>query len=126
MSRLWIVGAAWLALCAPATAQNNFLAEADDIPLAPGLEETVFGAAFAGADGRLLETTAAGEGSAAAVRAFYLAAMPPLGWSLAPGEEGPLLFQRGREQLLIAIDSEGPRVTARYRLTIRGAAMALD
>ena len=106
--------------------QPSFLAEAEDVPLPPGLEETVFGAAFAGADGRLVETTAAGETTAEAVRGFYDAAMPPLGWAAIPRSDGPQVFQRGRERLTISLVQEGPRVHVRYRLVSRAASMALD
>jgi hypothetical protein len=114
-------------LAVPAWAQQPaFLAEAEDVPLPPGVEETVFGASFAGADGRLVETTADGETTAEAVRSFYDSAMPPLGWGAIPRTDGPQVFQRGREQLTIHIAQEGPRVHVRYRLVSRAASMALD
>lgn len=84
------------------------------------------GAAFAGADGRLVETTASGDATAESVRDFYQSALPPLGWSAVPRQHGPMVFQRGRERLMIFVASEGPRVRVRYRLVSRAASMALD
>ena len=113
-------------LASPVYAQGGFLREADDIPLAPALEEAADGAAFTGAAGRLLALTASGAATGADVRAFYEAAMAPLGWSQPPGSDGPLVFQRGRERLTITIVANGAVVQVRYRLVTRGASMALD
>lgn len=128
MSRLLSAACALVfLLAAPALAQSaRFLSDAEDVPLPPALAEGAVAASFAGAEGRLLETDAEGEMNAAEARAFYVAAMPALGWAQSPDPEGPLVFLRGRERLQISFTQEGARLHARYRLVSRSASMALD
>lgn len=108
-----------------AEAQTRFLAEADDIPLPDALTEAADrGATFTSSDGRLIEAHASGATSASDVRAFYVAAMPTLGWSQPPGD--PLVFRRGRERLTIGITEQGALVDVNFRIVASAASLALD
>jgi hypothetical protein len=108
-----------------AIAETRFLAALDDMPLAPGLTETP-GAAFAfeGREGRILAARASGAADAEAVRAYYDAALPSLGWAKSEGEA--LSFQRGRERLTVALDAKADgKLDVRFTLVVQPAARAL-
>lgn len=109
---------------APAHAETRFLAAFDDVPLAPGLIERADAAfAFATSEGRIAETSAAGQGGEDAARAWYAEALPALGWA----RQDDLTFVRGRERLTLAFatGSDGA-LTVRFRLIARPASLALD
>jgi len=111
-----------------AQAETRFLAAFDDVPLAPGLSERADAAfAFASGEGRIAETSAAGQGGEAAVRAWYAEALPALGWARQNPSEDDLTFVRGRERLTLAF-ATGPdgALTVRFRLVARPASLALD
>ena len=93
-------------------AAADFFASIDDLPLAPGLTEVVEGGvAFDTPAGRIVTAVATGNASLDAVRAFYLKAMPPLGWSLTQGGA----YSRDGEVLNLQLKAKGSVV----RLVIR-------
>lgn len=111
-----------------AHAQTAFLSAFDDVPLPPGLQERVgAGYAFASDLGRIEEADAAGPAEEGAVRTYYRAALPALGWSLEVDDGAGLAFARGRERLTLAFrrGSDGA-LAVRYRLVTRTASLALD
>ena len=70
----------WLPL-ARVHAQAVFLSGIADLPLMPGLaEQFEAGLVFDNQDGRIVRATAIGRLQAAAVRRYYRAALPALGW----------------------------------------------
>ena len=118
-----------LMFSAPALADARFFSAIDDLPLAPGLSETRGGFAFDGPEGRIIGARAAGAATPDAVRAFYAASLPALGWSLAPepsADAGSLHFVRGRERLTLAISEAGSGALIEARLVIRPASMSVD
>jgi len=119
---------ALVALAAPAEAQTRYLTGADDVPLPQGFAERGADVAFAGEGGRLLEARASGPGAAEAVRAFYAAALPPLGWSQAPSLAAgdALSFRRGRERLTIEIAPAGANLDLAFRLAATPAQFDAD
>ena len=69
---------------ASATAQQaaRFLSVMEEMPLMPGLVEVVDAAVtFDGPSGRIIEAFVAGSVQVDAVRAFYAATLPQLGWA---------------------------------------------
>lgn len=114
-----------LICAAPAFAETRFFAAVEDLPLAPGLAETSAGFSFSGADGRIIVAEAEGRVAPGAVRDFYLAALPALGWSFSPGGDG-FAFRRGRERLTLFVSPRvgGSRIDA--RLVVAPAAMSGD
>ena len=94
-----------------AVAGGAFLAEVDDLPLAPGLTEIPGGTLFDTAAGRIVEATARGTGDASAVRAFYAETLPGLGWSAV----GTGVYVREHERLRIAI-AAGPELVVHFSL----------
>jgi len=116
MSRAVRFGAFWLALTlltAQAMADNAaFLAEVDDLPLAPGLVEQPGGTLFDSPQGRIVEATAQGSMLEAEVRTFYDEALPQLGWTRV----GPDAYRRDKEILRFEIATEGMRITVHFSL----------
>ncbi len=120
-----------LALATTAHADTRFLAVLDDVPLAPGLTERIDSTfTFAAPEGRIAETTAIGATEEGAVRAYYRAALPALGWAL-DGDAAVMTFARGRERLTLVFvrasqgGSDGA-LSVRYRVIARPASLALD
>lgn len=112
---------------AVAHSEPRFLQTLDDIPLAPGLQErAAAGFDFATPEGRISEVEAAGAGDEDAVRAYYRAALPALGWALAE-DQARMEFIRGRDRLQVSFGqgSDGS-LEVRYRVISRPASMALD
>lgn len=90
-----------------ATAAQRYLADVVDLPLMPGLWEVPeAGMVFDKPQGRIVEAEARGEETAAAVRAYYADALPPLGWRA-----------EGRAQQDAATHGEGRRAVARLPWT---------
>lgn len=117
MSRFAFLAA--LAVATPIAAQTEYFAEIDDLPLPPGFAtEAAAGTLFAVDGSRLVIMQAAGAASPAAVRDFYLASLPELGWALSPGGDA-LVFQRGREQLTLDIATEAQGSRLRVELVQR-------
>ena len=117
-----------IALAQPAWAETRYFAEIEDVPLAPGLAETQAGVGFASERGAILTAAAEGRGASAGVRAFYEAALPPLGWSQSPpsAQSGEMVFQRGRELLSLRIEARDGQVRLSVRLVERPASMRVD
>lgn len=103
-------------------ADGAFLAEVDDLPLAPGLVEQPGGTLFDAPQGRIVEANAEGKASADAVRAFYEKVLPQLGWN----SEGDLAFAREKERLKIEIDGSRTPVAVHFAITPRAKADAAD
>ena len=118
--------AAIAVLAAPAIAEAQFFAAIADLPLAPGLSESAAGFGFGGDRGRLIMAEAEGDAAPEAVRAFYLATLPALGWSHSPEGEGMLVFLRGRERLTLSIGGEDGRTRLSARLAMLPAPMRPD
>jgi len=104
-----------LAALAPfmALAGESFLAELEDLPLAPGLTELPGGLLFDSADGRIVEAQAKGEVPADQVRHFYESTLVQLGWQPV----GPLQFRRDNEILKIAINEKAQPLSVHFTLT---------
>ncbi len=99
-----------------AGAGDAFLAEIEDVPLAPGLTETPGkGMAFDSPTGRIVEAAASGAVDAKQVGRFYAETLPQLGWQ----EAGPMTFKRDTETLRITVEpGHGPApLTVRFNLT---------
>lgn len=108
-----------LVLAAPALAEARYFSVIDDVPMPPGFTEVAASADdFSGPGGRILLSEAEGAGSDGAVRDFYEAALPQLGWAVSPQPNGALVFQRGREQLSFTLDSADGRTLLGVRLVV--------
>lgn len=118
MSRF--VSALALVCAAPAFAETNYFASIPDLPIAPGLRETLAGAAFNGLRGDLVMAAAEGSASSADVERFYMESLSGLGWSYlpAPREEG-LTFVRDRERLVLRMDARDGATHLDVRLIVR-------
>ena len=90
----------FLAIGCAAWAGQGYLAEFEDLPLAPGLTEQQGGMLFETPTGRIVEAFASGELSAAQAQAFYQQALPQLGWELQ-ADGG---YKRDNEFLRIDMD----------------------
>lgn len=104
MLRIRIIPAvvtACLLASASAGAAESFLAEYEDLPLAPGLTETPGGMLFDAPNGRIVEAQASGDVPAQQVEHFYAQTLPQLGWTAAGGP----IFRRDNEVLRIDVDS---------------------
>lgn len=91
----------------------DFFQSVDDLPLAPGLTETVDeGVEFDSPAGRIVTAVASGDVPPEAVQAFYRKALPGLGWVLSPGGA----YRRDGEMLTILLESTGKTVKLRVRV----------
>ena len=91
----------------------EFFRSIDDLPLAPGLTEVVEeGVEFESPAGRIVTAVAGGDTRPGAVRTFYRKALPPLGWSLAPGGT----YRRDGEVLTMRLETVGKAVKLRIRV----------
>jgi hypothetical protein len=96
-----------------AQAAEAFLSVADDIPLMAGLAENTDAATvFDKPAGRIVTAEASGAVAIAAVKQFYAATLPQLGWQPA----GDSQWRRDAEQLRLGISSAGGRVTVRFEI----------
>ena len=96
-----------------ARAAEAFLSVADDIPLMAGLTENTDAATvFDKPAGRIVTAEASGPVQAAAVRQFYAATLPQLGWQPA----GDNLWRRDAEQLRLSYASAAGRLTVRFEI----------
>ncbi len=108
---------ALLVLAAPASpvaAQGpTFLADVDDLPLAPGLvEDANERVAFDKPEGRIVQAVARGRADPAGVRAFYAETLPALGWQ--PRNEQS--WTRGTETLRLKLDITDGVVVVRFAI----------
>ncbi len=96
-----------------AHAAAGFLSIAEDVPLMPGLAENADAAAvFDKPSGRIASTEAKGAVTAQAVRQFYAATLPQLGWTRQNSEE----FRREKEQLRLGFAGRDGALTVRFEL----------
>lgn len=104
------ISGAWAADPRPAA---GFLSIAEDVPLMPGLAESPDAATvFDKPAGRIANTEAKGAVAAAAVRQFYAATLPQLGWeTLAPER-----YRREAEQLRLSFTGRDGALTVRFEL----------
>lgn len=115
-SATWKAALAALALLLAAgpaaAADGRFLRGVDDLPLMPGLTENAdAGMEFDAPGGRFVEAVASGAVSAEAVRAFYAATLPQLGWTRTA--EGH--YAREDERLRLDVSpAAGGGVTVRF------------
>lgn len=78
----------------------RFLSVMTEMPLMPGLIEAPDAAVeFDGPSGRIVEALATGELDVEAVKAFYAAALPQLGWTPL----GPGVYRRDAEILSLSV-----------------------
>jgi hypothetical protein len=97
------IGAAIVAV-APAHAAD-FLKAIDDVPLAAGLVEQADAVVFESDQGRVVRTNASGNADYTAVRDFYLASLPALGWKPeGQAAGGKLIFTREHERLTLSVE----------------------
>lgn len=119
---LWSAGLSMglsIVLAATVAAETRFLADMDDMPVAPGLQEIeAERLVFDKAEGRILRTAASGLMSPKEVRDFYTTSLPALGWQLKDAEPRYLMFDREHERLEISIEGTRP-VLVRYALQPR-------
>jgi len=95
-----------------AAANDSFLAELEDLPLAPGLREMPGGVLFDSAEGRIVEASAMGAVPAEQVRAFYQATLPQLGWQ----DTGNMTFRRDNEGLRLVFETGPTLLTVHFKL----------
>jgi hypothetical protein len=101
----------------PVGAQSVYLADMDDLPLAPGLvEDPNARVSFDKPAGRIIEAAAAGDTTRQAVRAFYTRTLPELGWVARDAAR----WERNRESLTIQIEPGGPPVVVRFSIAPKG------
>ncbi|MBT5569977.1 MAG: hypothetical protein HOJ90_02045 [Alphaproteobacteria bacterium] len=111
-----VIAGALLVWSSVSGAQSAYLADVDDLPLAPGLvEDSAARVAFDKPAGRIVEAAAGGSTTAAAVRDFYRQTLPALGWQAVAQNS----WARGEESLKIQVDRDGPPVIVRYSLSPR-------
>ncbi|MEP4377946.1 MAG: hypothetical protein ABJ215_05490 [Alphaproteobacteria bacterium] len=98
----------------PVAAQGpSYLADVDDLPLAPGLiEDMDAGVAFDKPEGRIVQAVASGRVDPAGVRAFYAETLPALGWQ--PGADGT--WARGAEVLRVNVETKDGGAVVRYAI----------
>lgn len=99
----FVLLAAALLLAAPAFAQTAYFSALDDLPLPPGFSESAPPGVFESPEGELIALSAEGAGDGLAVRDFYYATLPALGWTESARADGVAEFRRGRERLTFTI-----------------------
>ena len=95
-----------------AAAEEAFLAELEDVPLAPGLTEAPGGLLFDSADGRIVEAQASGEVPPEQLRQYYRETLTQLGWQ----NSGDMEFRRDNEVLRIRLDRSKKPLVVRFTL----------
>lgn len=114
-----LVMAALLALSVPGFAQaTTFLADVDDLPLAPWLvEDAGSRVAFDKPEGRIVQALASGRTNPAAVRSFYADTLPALGWKPAGADR----WTRGTETLDLNLETANSGVVVRFAIAPKSA-----
>jgi hypothetical protein len=108
-----IAAVAGFMLASPPGRAEVFLAGFEDVPVMPGIAVDEGAAvAFDTPAGRIVEAYAAGPVTRDAVRRYYQAALPQLGWS----RTGELSFRRDGEALTVELLNSAPTLTIRFRL----------
>jgi hypothetical protein len=100
------------ALATPARAQGAFVAGIEDLPLMPGLTALGEASVFDAPQGRVVEASAQGAPSRAAVLEFYARTLPQLGWRL----DGEGRFAREGERLVIEFPASQSATHVRFFL----------
>lgn len=101
------------ALIGNAWAASGFLSIAEDVPLMPGLSENADAATvFDKPTGRIGSTEAKGNVTQIAVKQFYAATLPQLGWQSAGSEQ----YRRDTERLKISFAGRDGALTVRFEL----------
>jgi hypothetical protein len=101
------------ALIPGARAAAGFLSIAEDVPLMPGLAENADAATvFDKPSGRIANAEAKGAVTANAVRQFYAATLPQLGWQALGTEQ----YRRERERLRFSFAGRDGALTVRFEL----------
>lgn len=100
---------------APAAAQVPvYLADINDMPLAPGLiEDADARVAFDKPEGRIVQAAASGHADPSGVRAFYAETLPALGWQFGAEQT----WTRGTETLRVNVESGDGGVVVRFAIT---------
>ncbi|MEH6752566.1 MAG: hypothetical protein V7788_00190 [Alphaproteobacteria bacterium] len=97
-------------------AESVYLADIDDLPLAPGLVEDLDArVSFDKPAGRIVEAVATGGSSGDEVRTFYEQTLPALGWEA----RGQTRWERGGETLRIEINQGRAPVVVRFSIAPR-------
>jgi len=100
-------------LVSAAHAASGFLSIAEDVPLMPGLSENADAATvFDKPTGRIGSTEAKGNVTRPAVKQFYAATLPQLGWRA----EGTDEYRRDTERLKISFAGRDGALTVRFEL----------
>jgi len=116
MLRALALSLALLTAAAAAPAADAFVAGTEDLPLMPGLDTVRdSGLVFDKPQGRIVEAHATGKVTRAAVRRFYAATLPELGWAA----EGPRSWRREGERLRIDIKGRDGDLRVGFTLSPR-------
>lgn len=109
---------------AMALAADGYLEKVEDMPLMEGLSETGDVIVFDKPTGRIVRAVTRGDVAPDEVQAFYVKALPGLGWTRIEELEligGLLLFRREGEKLELQIvslsDAAAPRTEVRFSIT---------
>lgn len=124
MQEILRIGALLVLLATPALAADpGFLAEIDDLPLAPGLVEVPGGTLFDAPQGRIVEANATGTMLEVELRTFYDETLPQLGWKRTGTDE----YRRDKEALHFEITTAGMQINIHFSLTpLKPAGAATD
>jgi hypothetical protein len=112
-----------LICAAPAFADTAYFTQIEDLPIAPGLEETSQHFEFSDAGTRIVGASARGAARADQVRAYYQSALPALGWALSIGSggENETVYVRGREELSLSFHQRADGLELKVRLFSRAS-----
>ena len=95
----------------------DYLSALPGFPLMPGLsEQEESWVIFDKPGGRIVEAVFGGEALPAAVRDYYLAALPALGWQIESRADEGLIFTREKERLVLTIACQGNKTLVRLAL----------
>ena len=106
-------------LCAaPAFADTRYFTQIEDLPIAPGLEETDARFEFFDTGASILGASARGRAQAEQVRAYYQTVLPELGWALSIGSggENETVYLRGREELALSFHQRADELELQVQL----------
>ena len=102
---------------AQAQESADYLSALPGFPLMPGMsEQEETWVIFDKPGGRIVEAVFGGEALPAAVRDYYLAALPALGWQIESRTDEGLIFTREEERLILTIDRQGNKTLVRLAL----------
>ncbi|CAA7612445.1 conserved exported hypothetical protein [Candidatus Terasakiella magnetica] len=91
-----------------------FLSQYEDLPLAPGLTETLeTGVSFDTPGGRIVDAYAHGAVATAEVLKFYATTLPQLGWTHVSDRQ----YRREAEVLRLEPVAKGRHLTIRFAIT---------